>query len=214
MKKITFVLFMLASVSAFAYQAGRASRPQFSTAPAKTTVENQEKPKEDNSSVPGQQSVQTRSFTSYSSRSGNAWRQGVQTKPVQTQTATAAAKPKNEQAVKDNMARINPSAVTAKPTEKAAKGANNASAKKAAPETAEEKPEGASKAGQRRYLGSITFKKEQAPAVAQMLQQMMGGAQGGNSGAQPNAAGSTPAMPAGMPDMSALMNMAGQGKKK
>lgn len=203
MKKITFVLFLLASVSAFAYQTGRPSRPQFSTAPAAAAGENQEKAKEDKPAAPGQQGVQTRSFTSYSSRPGNAWRQGVQTKTVQTQTATDAAKPKNEQAVKDQLIqRSQPVAQPKADNKDAAK-----QGKSAAPEK-EEKP-----------------KAEPAPADAggaavmkqlQGLQGMMGalgGAPAANAGAKPNA-GATPAMPAGMPDMSALMNMAGQGKKK
>lgn len=203
MRKIILVLFLTAGVCASAYQTGSVSRPKFTNAPAAATAENQDKAKEEKPAAPGQQTAQTRSFTSYSSRPGNAWRQGVQTQTVQTQTATQAAQPKNEQAIKDKMIQRNQVGQQTKDASKE----KNASGKKAAAEAAAPaaKEEDASKNGKGRYLGSITFKKEQAPAVADMLQSMMGGMQGGKGGTGGGAA------PAGMPDMSALMNMAGQG---
>ncbi len=196
MKKITFVLFMLMGVSAFAYQAGSTSRPQFSAAPAKA-ADTQAANKDEKSNIPGQQAVQTRSFTSYGSRTGSAWRQGVQTKTVQTQSA-AAAQSGREQAAKDKMAQVNVSpAKTAAPV--ASQPEKPAPAGKSAPAAAQPAQAGTDPAAMMQQL--------------QSLQGLMGGMPGaqGSKGAAAGNAGA--AMPAGMPDMSALMNMmGGQGQ--
>ena len=82
MKKLLCFIWMISVLPVAAYQTRSVSRPQFNTASAAADGQTDQKGK---SSAPGQQGVQTRSFTSYSSRAGNAWRQGVQTKTVQTQ---------------------------------------------------------------------------------------------------------------------------------
>ena len=196
MKKIIFVFILFTGVSAFAYRAGSVSRPQFSTAPAAPAAEGQDKTKDEKSNVPGQQGVQTRSFTSYGARAGNAWRQGVQTQTVQTQTAAqagSAVQVPSEQQVKDKVVPGKQSAETQKPTDKAAPKAGKEAPAPKTPEAA---------APQQPQAGS------DPAAMMQQLQGLQGmmGALGGTPGGKGGSA------PAGMPDMSALMNMTGQGK--
>ena len=87
MKKL-FLLFscMLGfSLVAVAYQTKGATRPNFSSSAA---VENK-------TPVPGQEGVQTRTFSNYGSRQG-AWRRGVTTKPVQTPEVKEVKKQEKE----------------------------------------------------------------------------------------------------------------------
>ena len=202
MKKILILLFVLTTLPLFAYQTGSASRAKF----ASSSQEEGQK----QTTVPGQQGVQTRSFTSYGARQGG-WRKGVQTQSVKTQTVGKPA-PESEQAEeKTASSPAQPeiqsvaASTPAKPVSASApKTENNISTKKTAPETSEIKATTSTASG--RVRGTITFKPEQAPAAMEVFQNMVGGMQGGKG--EPAAA---PNMPAGMPDLSTLMNMAGQG---
>lgn len=197
-KYLLFSLF-IAAVSAVAYQTGSVSRPNFSAQPA-AQAETEETT---DSAVPGQKAVQTRSFTSYSARQGSAWRQGVQTKTVQTKTAGAAFKDDGDKAAKNASAALK-------------KEVPDSSSKPAAP-AAKAQPTAAST-----QPATANANADPAAMMQQLqgLQNMMGafgGAQGGaQNGGKGGPAASVPSMPGGMPDMSALMNMAGQsnvGKK-
>jgi len=199
MKKILWLVLLAAAVEGAAYQTGSVSRPNFSASPANAEEEKAEQP-----SVPGQKKVQTRSFTSYGARQGNTWRQGVQTKTVQTKTAGTVQEKEEKQA----------------PAAAALKGSVSASSKtKPAASAAPAQPAPAAAA-------PAAAAGADPAAVMQQLQglQNMMGAFGGNPGAaapkdtkggKPENTGAA-AMPAGMPDISSLMNMAGSantGKK-
>lgn len=198
MKKILCLIFIVSALPAFAYQTGSVSRPNFSTSAA---TAKQDGPTEDKekSSAPGQKGVQTRSFSSYSSRPGNAWRQGVQTKTVQTPAASAAFKDDGDKAAKNAPAALN----KAKPS----------SAPKAADKAAPKKPDPQA-AAQAEKQDPAAVSAETAAAMQQLqglesLMGAMGGAGGSKSAAGGKAGGA--GAPAGMPDLSALMNMAGPG---
>lgn len=211
MKKILGLILILSVLPAAAYQTGSVSRPQFKTAPAATEGQAEEKEKP---SVPGQQGVQTRSFTSYSSRNG-AWRQGVQTKTVQTQTAGRAVTPKDEetQVVMGGTKLTQQGKIT--------KTAKAAGAEKQQPSAPAATPKAGDKAAQKPAADVAQGAQDPAAMMQQLqaMQSMMGALGGGSTpGGAQGSKGGTPAaggaMPAGMPDLSALMNMAGQGSTK
>lgn len=191
------VLLLVVSFPVFAYQVGGTSRPNFSTSAA---TAKQDKPDEEKtSSAPGQARVQTRSFTSYGSRQGSAWRQGVQTKTVQTQTATAQPKDTADEAAQKAGVALNKQVAQAPKKEDVAPAA--APAAKPAPPPAP---------------AANNAPADQAAAMQQLqnVQNMMGalGNMGGTAapgGAKKGGDTTAPAMPAGMPDLSALMNMSG-----
>lgn len=211
MKKILGLILILSVLPAAAYQTGSVSRPQFKTAPAATEGQAEEKEKP---SVPGQQGVQTRSFTSYSSRNG-AWRQGVQTKTVQTQTAGRAVTPKDEetQVVMGGTKLTQQGKIT--------KTAKAAGAEKQQPSAPAATPKAGDKAAQKPAADVPQGAQDPAAMMQQLqaMQSMMGALGGGSTpGGAQGSKGGTPAaggaMPAGMPDLSSLMNMAGQGNTK
>ena len=211
MKKILCFVFVVSALPVSAYQTGSVSRPQFKTAPASAEAQAEEKEKP---SVPGQQSVQTRSFTSYGSRNG-AWRQGVQTKTVQTQTAGRAVTPKDE----ETQVVMGGTKVTQQG--KITKTAKAAGTEKQQPSAPAATPKAGDKAAQK--PADAAAQPEQDPAAMmqqlQAMQSMMGALGGGSTpGGAQGSKGGTPAaggaMPAGMPDLSSLMNMAGQGNTK
>ena len=206
MKKFVWLFVCFAALPVLAYQVGSVSRPNFSP------VEKTDTEQKDASAVPGQQGVQTRSFTSYGSRQKTTWRQGVQTQPVQTQTALEkATKDNGEKAAQDTAKTLK---ALQKPTPAAEAGkADKKDNKPAQPQASDKNPPAA---------------QGQAPAAgadpAAMMQQLMGGMGGAAAGG--NAAGGMPDMSAlmgamggaqggaqggGMPDMSSLMNMMGGG---
>ena len=89
MKSILVIMLAVLALPAASYQVGGVSRAKFASSSS------QEEGHE-NSGVPGQQGVQTRSFTSYGTRSGG-WRQGVKTQTVQTPSAVSTpAKPQGK----------------------------------------------------------------------------------------------------------------------
>lgn len=213
MKKILCSIIVLGALPVAAYQAGSVSRPQFKTASAAGEAQADEKEKP---SVPGQQGVQTRSFTSYGSRPGNAWRQGVQTKTVQTQTAGQAAAPKEagEETVIGGADKLTQQG-------KIAKTAKSAGTAKEQPATPAAAPKATSQAAQKPADAAAQPAQDPAAMMQQLqaMQSMMGSLGGGaTAGGAQGGKGGTPAaggaMPAGMPDLSSLMNMAGQGNTK
>lgn len=212
MKKFLCSIIMLGALPVAAYQTGSVSRPQFKTTPVAGEAQADEKAKP---SVPGQQGVQTRSFTSYGSRPGNAWRQGVQTKTVQTQTAGRAAAPKEagEETIVGGADKLTQQGKIAK----TAKSANTAKEQPATPAAA---PKATPQAAQKPADAAAQPAQDPAAMMQQLqaMQGMMGALGGGASGGAQGGKGGTPAaggaMPAGMPDLSALMNMAGQGNTK
>lgn len=206
MKMLITVLCFITALPVLAYQTGSVSRPNFSTSAA---IPQQDKPEGDKTSAaPGQTRVQTRSFTSYGARQGSAWRQGVQTKPVQTQTAAPA--------VKD---------VPAQPAKPAATKAASAAPAQAAKPSG--KPAGQQPQQQAAGQQPAAAQTENPADIMKQLQGMpgleglMGGKQSGSgaakgAGALPGMPAGMPNVPGGMPDISALMNMSGQnaaGKK-
>ncbi len=207
MKKWFCFIFMISALPVVAYQTGSISRPQFNAQQGpQTAADANAKP-----SVPGQQAVQTRSFTSYGSRPGNAWRQGVNTQTVQTQTATQAAATKDE----NDKAAVNAAAQLTETNKisKDAKGVIKSSTPKPAESAAEKpNPQAAQKPAAQPAQGAQdpAAMMQQLQGLQNMMGAMNGAAFGGAQGAKGAAAGA-PAMPAGMPDLSALMNMAGQG---
>lgn len=194
MKKIFLLTLLASATAAFAYQTGSVSRPNFTPS---TKTEDADKDKQ---SVPGQQGVQTRSFTSYGSRQG-AWRKGVQTQTVQTQKASqVAVKAKDPGNPDEQKAATAAKAVAAQVQNASAKATSNAPAAKkndkAQPPAQAGAPDMSALAN---MMGGAGGAGGGMPDMS-ALTNMMGAAAGG---AQPGGAGG------GMPDMSALMNMMG-----
>ncbi len=199
MKKWVWILWMFVALVADAYQVGGVSRPNFSSSAGM---------QENSSVVPAQTAVQTRSFTSYGSRPGNGWRQGVKTQTVQTQTATDVAQKNKDLQAKDPVAEpvvvdevVKP---VSQPKETPKKGEKSGSyvASYAKP---------ADQPGAKESPAQPTNQAEATGAMQQLqnLQGMMGAMTGGRAD---SGAGSA-ASPAGMPDISALMKAA-QGESK
>ena len=184
MKKILFFLSILLSVTLVqAYQTKSTPRPNFSSQPA---VEN-------TAQTPGQQGVQTRTFSSYGARQG-AWRRGVTTNTVKTPSAAES------KAQEKNFAPI-PQEPAVKPEKKDTKKANSATSSSAshgqpAPAAAQATPTAAST--QAAVAEAMpTGMMEQLQGLQKMMSGL-GSAAGGNP-----AAG---AAAGGMPDMSSLLN--------
>ncbi len=199
MKKGLGFVFILVALSVEAYQVGGVSRPNFTS----STGQKEE------AAVPAQTPVQTRSFTSYGSRPGNGWRQGVKTETVQTQTATSAAQKNKDPKIQDPVAEpgtaeaeakpVSQPKVTSKKEEKGAVSASNAAKPAGQPAS---KDESASSA--------------QGAEAMQQLQNLQGmmGALGAMTGGQTGSETGSAASPAGIPDVSALMKAAQGGSKK
>ena len=185
---------LLGALPVLAYQTGSVSRPNFST--AATRQGNQQDEEKEKSTVPGQKGVQTRSFSSYGARQ-NAWRQGVQTKSVQTQRAGAQKpQPKPQPGFED-------------PGEQTAQNARAALAGKINPAG---KPQGNPQDPKAQQNAAQNPAQDMGAVMDQMkgVQDMMGGLgalMGGQGGAQGGKGGQA------MPDMSALMGggAGGQG---
>ena len=188
MKKILWLVLFLVPLCALAYQAGGASRANFSSGAVTADKQAEEK---STSAVPGQKAVQTRSFTSYSARSSNAWRQGVQTTTVQTPTAQAAFKDGGDQAARNAPAALNKQL---KPTPQAKQSAS--------PQTDKTAP-AASQANTQPPQDPAAMMQQMQGAQDMMKQvQSLQGMMGNNASA---GAAAAPTMPAGMPDLSSLM---------
>lgn len=182
MKKILFFLSILLSVTLVqAYQTKSTPRPNFSS---QSAAENAVQ-------TPGQQGVQTRTFSSYGARQG-AWRRGVTTDTVKTPSAAES------KAQEKDFAPI-PQEPAAKPEKKDTKKANSATSSSASHEqsapTAQATPTAAStQAAVAQAMPTGVMEQLQG------LQKMMSGL-GGAAGGNPAAGGA-----AGMPDMSSLLN--------
>lgn len=196
MKKILFFIGLIISVTLVqAYQTKSTPRSNFSPKPA----ENAEQ-------VPGQQGVQTRTFSSYGARQG-PWRREKSTKPVKTPDVTET---KQEEKVFTPI----PSEPVEKPasskeiTKKSADASVGShgrnpgamAAQKAAPVLAP-------------ATDSVTQQQPGAEAASaammdqmQGLQKMISGLGGAAGGDSADKAGG-----AGMPDLSSLLNAAGAG---
>lgn len=204
MKRITllFFLFLFVCVSAQAYRAGGKSRPSFGGSAASSSE----------SAVPGATSnVQTRTFSTYSSRQPAKFAQGVKTEGVKTQVAGQAYQDKTEDAIAqvDKLAASAPSTQAAPATGK--KGAapvaeKNDKKTSPAPDTVILRFPAGRKGADNVSAGTPAAASAQQQNPAALLQQMQGMMQG-MAGATGGAAGAGGAASAGMGDISALMNM-------
>ena len=190
MRILWWVLLMSVSMPAFAFNVGGSSRANF-RAPV-TEETNQE----------DVVAPRTHTATTYSSRykfDKGVQTQGVQTKPVETSGTTPSEIP--PKAMGEQSVNISVGKKQAKhtPMPAAEKQAPTAAAQPTSPEVPMDLPPEASAA--MAQLG-------QMQEMLQGLQKMTGGTGDGN--AQGNNAG---AMPAGMPDLSALMGGKAPGKK-
>ena len=186
MRILWWVLVMSVSMPALAFNVGGSSRANFG-APA-TQEETQDA------------APRTHTATTYSSRykfDKGVQTQGVRTKPVEVSGSTQNDVSSN--AVEEKTVTISIPKKGAKAESPQMEEKQNSAAAQSTPQTPVEIPPEASAAMSQ--LG-------QMQEMLQGLQKMTGGAGGGN--AQGNSAG---AMPAGMPDLSALMGGKAPGKK-
>lgn len=171
MKKYFSLAVLFVAVPLVAYEVGPSNRANFGSAAQQQPMKGY------------------RTFTN----SNNQWRQGVQTKPVQTSMAGSSVKELDAAPAKQN-----PIGKQAAPTQSSTGTAS--SAIKVNPVQCE--------GG--KCNGAIQFSENSDPAavmqqvqnMAQTMQALTGGVL---QGAQQPAAGQTGGMPAGMPDISALM---------
>lgn len=202
MKRISLLVLCIGVVAfpAAAYQTGPA-QSNFSAGPAATKA----------SSF----TVQTRAFTNYASRHPG-WSRGVNTQTVQTQAAYNPQKPAQQPAVDPAAAPgIDAAAAVSALTKGLPAATPKAAAAPAATKPANEQPAAA----------DPKTKEGAATDPAAVMQQMAGmqdmmknlGALSGlmQGGAAPAGQGqnATPAMPAGVPDMSKLLQGMGVGSK-
>ena len=167
MKKYLFLVVLFVTIPAVAYKAGPSGRANFGAA-------SQQQPAQG-----------YRAFTN----SNNQWRQGVQTKPVQTSMAGSAATefaPADKKSVGKQTVATQP---VAKPTATAAPAASQQPAEAPAM-PANMDP---------------TAMLQQVQGMMQGMNMMNGAATNGQPVASSGQQNSAPAMPAGMPDLSALM---------
>lgn len=173
MKRYLFLTILCAVTSSlFAYQTGPANRANFGAA-------SQQQPAQG-----------YRAFTN----SNNQWRQGVQTKPVQTSVAGSSA---TEFAPADKQVAVSKKAVAAQPAAKPTASTSVGSSSTALQPVANTAP--AMPANM-----DPTAMLQQVQGMVQGMSNMAGTATGqpAATGGQQNAAST---MPAGMPDLSALM---------
>ncbi len=175
MKRYIFLIVLFVAVPLAAYQAGPAGRANFGS---------------NASQQPAQNGYRT--FTNYNNRN---WNQGVQTQPVQTSVAGSSVKEL------EALPKTAPAGKQAAPTKPSTGAAS--SAIKVNPVQCE--------GG--KCKGDITFSKNSDPAavmqqvqdMAQTMKALTGQASQGAPSAPAGQANAVPTMPAGMPDLSALM---------
>lgn len=175
MKNYIFLIVLFAAMPLAAYQAGPAGRANFGS---------------NASQQPAQNGYRT--FTNYNNRN---WNQGVQTRPVQTSVAGSSVK---ELETLPKAAPVSKQAAPTKPST-----GTPSSAIKVNPVQCE--------GG--KCKGDITFSKNSDPAavmqqvqdMAQTMKALTGNASAGGQPAANGQANAVPTMPAGMPDLSALM---------
>lgn len=188
-KPFIVITMLVGCVGGYAYQAGPTSKPNFGNA---ATTQDQDK--ESSTSQKG-----GRMLNSYGSTHRN-WSQGVQTQTVQT-TLPVASDLTSSTPKKDEKKAENDKKQKVAATEDKAKNV-----------TASSKPSEEQQGATPKNAGTTdpSAMLQQLQGMQDMMKNLpnMGAATGGTQ-ANPAAAAGTAAMPAGMPDMSALMNMAG-----
>lgn len=189
------------ALSAQSYRSAGSNRPNFST--HQQTEEGVSAGEEDAAQP------RTRTFSSYGARQ-RAWSNGVKTEGVKTQTVGKNTfEDKAEEAGQQAAANLNGNLGAASPKGTPAKKPKGASS--GTPDSKQQpEPKGQEKAPEQPAdpMAALAQNPEAAAAMQQMqgMQDMLK-----MMGASGNAAGGGAAMPAGMPDMSALMGGAGGG---
>ena len=186
MKKIFLLLnfVLVLALAGQAYQTKSTPRPNFSSAAVENKAE-----------VPGQQGVQTRTFSNYGSRRGG-WRQGVKTETVKTPSAQEVKNQEKEFAPIEQLPA--PVATKKDPVKKEASATSATANRGQAAASAKAEPTQAS-------TQPATAEAVPAAMMEQLqgLQKMMSGLGGaGGNPAAGNAAGGA------MPDLSSLLNAA------